>query len=161
MINKQNGKTQGNIRRRKKLISLKIRSANRFGKKPALTAPKHPRNAFRPDSGFLDAAQLKVLKSWRKTEDLLSVAQFRNCTTLSFALSFSMPYNEQFTYGVVREGVIAENFPQISAKLPQTFRRLSAPFPYAINFLFCKFPRTFRRISANFPQKPFANAPHK
>ena len=32
---------------------------------------------------------------------------------------------QQFTYGVVREGVIAENFPQISAKFPQNFRTLS------------------------------------
>ena len=30
---------------------------------------------------------------------------------------------QQFTYGVVREGVIAEDFPQISAKFPQNFRK--------------------------------------
>ena len=33
--------------------------------------------------------------------------------------------DQQFTYGVVREGVIAENFPQISAKFPRNFRTLS------------------------------------
>ena len=59
--------------------------------------------------------------------------------------------------GVVREGVIAENFPQISVKFPQTFRRISAPFPGAIKR---SCPRTFRRISANFPQRPLiANDP--
>ena len=31
---------------------------------------------------------------------------------------------QQFTYGVVREGVIAENIPQLFAKIPQTFRTL-------------------------------------
>ena len=66
---------------------------------------------------------------------------------------------QQFTYGVVREGVIAENFPQISAKCPQTFRRISAAFPGAIKRSFrelsAEFPQNFRRISANFPQKPF------
>ena len=54
---------------------------------------------------------------------------------------------QQFTYGVVQEGVIAENVPQISAKFAQTFRTLS--WRNKTNFL-----RTFRRISANFPQKP-------
>ena len=56
---------------------------------------------------------------------------------------------QQFTYGVVREGVIAENFPQY-------FRRISAPFPGAIK-------RSFRELSAEFPQTcrktPFANDP--
>ena len=32
------------------------------------------------------------------------------------------PYSQQFTYGVVREGVIAEMYPQISALFPQNFR---------------------------------------
>ena len=62
----------------------------------------------------------------------------------------------QFTSGVVGEGVIAENIPQISAKFPQTFRRISAPFPGGIK-------RSFRELSAEFPQnfrkKPFANDP--
>ena len=40
------------------------------------------------------------------------------------------PDFQQFTYGVVREGVIAENFPLISAKFPQNFRKLSAEFPH-------------------------------
>ena len=35
--------------------------------------------------------------------------------------------NQHFTYGVVGEGVTAENFPQLSAKFPQ----LSAEFPHA------------------------------
>ena len=69
----------------------------------------------------------------------------------------------QFTYGVVREGVIAENFPQISAKFPQTFRRISAPVPDAVKRILYKFPRIFRRFSAEFPQtfrkRPFANDP--
>ena len=53
--------------------------------------------------------------------------------------------DQQLTYGVVREGVIAENFRQISAKFPQTFRRISAPFPGAIKLISLQ-------ISANFPQ---------
>ena len=67
-----------------------------------------------------------------------------------------MGFSQQFTYGVVREGVTAENFPQISAKFPQTFRRISAPFPGAIKCISLQ-------ISANFPQNfrknPFANDP--
>ena len=64
-----------------------------------------------------------------------------------------MRCGHSFTYGVDREGVIAESFLQNSAKVLQTFRRISAPFPDAIS-----------RISANFPQnfakkKPFANDP--
>ena len=63
---------------------------------------------------------------------------------------------QQFTYGVVWEGVTAEKIPRISAKFLQTFRRTSAPFPAAIK-------RVFREISAKFPQtfrkKPFANDP--
>ena len=63
---------------------------------------------------------------------------------------------QQYTYGVVREGVIAEIFPQISVKFPQTFRRISAPFPGAIK-------RIFRELSAEFPQTfrkdPFDNDP--
>ena len=35
---------------------------------------------------------------------------------------------QQFTYGVIREGVIADNFLLISEKFPQTFRRISAPY---------------------------------
>ena len=62
---------------------------------------------------------------------------------------------QQFTYGVVREGVIAENFPQISAKFPQTFRRISAPFPGAIERSFrelcAEFPQNFRKLSAKTP----------
>ena len=66
---------------------------------------------------------------------------------------------QQLTCGVVREGVIAENSLQISAKFLRTFRIISAPFPDAIKRILCKFPR----ISAEFPQtfrkKPFANDP--
>ena len=57
-------------------------------------------------------------------------------------------------YGVVREGVIAENSPQMSAKVPQTFRRISTPLPDAINLFFSQFLRIFHGISANFLQKP-------
>ena len=62
--------------------------------------------------------------------------------------------SQQLTYGVIREGVIAENFPQISAKFPQTFRRISAPFPGAIKRISLQISANFHRISANFPQKP-------
>ena len=66
------------------------------------------------------------------------------------------PKCQQFTYGVVREGVIAEKFLLISEKFPQTFRRISAPFPGAINCISlqisAKFPQNFRK-------KPFANDP--
>ena len=41
--------------------------------------------------------------------------------------------SQQFTYGLVREGVIAENFPQISANFPQNFLTQSN--------LFWEFPR--------------------
>ena len=67
--------------------------------------------------------------------------------------------NQQFTYGVVREGVIAETLLQISAKFPQTFRRISAPFPDAMK----RISANFREVSAEFPQtfrkNPFANDP--
>ena len=63
--------------------------------------------------------------------------------------------DQQLTYGVVREGVIAENFPQISAKFPQTFRRISAPFPGAIKLISLQisanFPQNFRKLSAKTP----------
>ena len=62
--------------------------------------------------------------------------------------------SQQFTYGVVREGFIAENFPRNSANFPQNFRRISALFPDAIKRIL-----TFRKIFANFPQNPFANDP--
>ena len=52
--------------------------------------------------------------------------------------------SQQFTCGVVREGVIAEIFRRFSAKFLQTFRRISTPFPDAIKrIFFCKFPRIF------------------
>ena len=60
--------------------------------------------------------------------------------------------NQQFTYGVIREGVIAEKLPQIFAQIPQTFCRISAPFPDAIKRIFANFPQNFRK-------KPFANDP--
>ena len=59
----------------------------------------------------------------------------------------SKQISQHYTYGIVREGVIAENFPQISVKFPQTFRRISAPFPGAIK-------RIVRELSAEFPQRP-------
>ena len=57
---------------------------------------------------------------------------------------------QQFTYGVVWEGVIAEDFTQISAKFPQTYRRISAPFKQ--NEFSANFPQNFRK-------NPFANDP--
>ena len=52
--------------------------------------------------------------------------------------------NQQFTYGVVRKGVIAEKF-------PQNFREVSKEFLHS----FCKFPQNVHRISAKlFLQKP-------
>ena len=56
--------------------------------------------------------------------------------------------NRQFTYGVVREGVIAENVPQMFRDISATFHRISAPFRDAIKRILCKLPQTFRRISA-------------
>ena len=64
-----------------------------------------------------------------------------------------------FTYGVVREGVIAENFPQS----PRNFRKLSAEFPHPFLTQWNVFLANFRKISAEFPQTfrndPFANDP--
>ena len=65
------------------------------------------------------------------------------------------PLDQQFTYGVVGEGVIAEKFPQISAEFPPT------PFPDAITCIVYTFPQTFCRIPANFPQKHLRKRPHK
>ena len=66
------------------------------------------------------------------------------------------PVLQQFAYGVVREGVIAEKFPQISAKFLQNFCTLSwrnSTYVFA----------NFRDFSAEFPQtfrkNPFANDP--
>ena len=45
---------------------------------------------------------------------------------------------------------------EISTKVPQTFCRISAPFPDAMSTFFCflcKFLRIFRGISGNIPQK--------
>ena len=54
---------------------------------------------------------------------------------------------QQFTYGVLREGVIAENSLQISTPLPDAIKRI--------------FFANFHEISAEFPQtfckNPFAN----
>ena len=71
-----------------------------------------------------------------------------------------MDQDQQFTYGVVREGVIAENIPQISAKFLQTFRRITAPFPGNETHFFANFRdflQNFRKLSAK--KKPFANDP--
>ena len=61
--------------------------------------------------------------------------------------------NQQLTYGVIREGVIAENF-------PRNFRKLSAEFPHP--FL-AQYFANFREFSAEFPQtfrkNPFPNDP--
>ena len=66
---------------------------------------------------------------------------------------------QQFTYGVVREGVIAENIPQS----PRNFRKLSAEFPHPSLTQWNVFFANFRKISAEFPQTfrndPFANDP--
>ena len=66
------------------------------------------------------------------------------------------------SYGVER--LIVENFPQISVKFPQTFRRISAPFPGAIKRISlqisAKFPQNCRKLSAKtFRKNPFANDP--
>ena len=58
---------------------------------------------------------------------------------------------QQFVYGVVREGVIAEHFPQISAKYPETFRRISASFLDAIKFFFFPSFLFSRKLSAEYP----------
>ena len=60
---------------------------------------------------------------------------------------------EQFTYGVVREGVIAENFLRISANFPQNFCTLSWHNKKTFSAKFTQnFPQTFHK-------NPFANAP--
>ena len=73
------------------------------------------------------------------------------CAQSSAIMHFCGPFSA--IHGVVREGVIAENVPPISAK----FQQLSAEFPHP--FLTC-FPN-FRELSGEFPQasrkKPFAN----
>ena len=59
--------------------------------------------------------------------------------------------------GSFRKGSLQKEFLQISAKFPQTFRRISAPFPDAIKRIFqisAKFPQNFSKLSA---KKPFAN----
>ena len=59
--------------------------------------------------------------------------------------------DQQFTCGVVREaskGVIAKTFPQMSAKIPQTFCRISTLFPDAIKiqrFFFANFSAKLSR----------------
>ena len=61
---------------------------------------------------------------------------------------------QQFTFGVVREGVIAEkcsaNFGEISANFPQDLRALSwrnkTYFLFSANFL-----QNFRKLSAKTP----------
>ena len=87
---------------------------------------------------------------------LMNVSQGRYRITVSASCCQHADKFQQFTYGVVREGVIAENFPRVSAKFPQTFRRISAPFPGAIR-------RSVRELSAEFPQtfrkNPFVNDP--
>ena len=65
---------------------------------------------------------------------------------------------QQFTYRVVREGVITETFPQISAK----FQQLSAEFLHSflmqwINRIFANFRKHFRRKRS--AKKPSANDP--
>ena len=40
-------------------------------------------------------------------------------------------WSQRFTYRVVREGVIAEKCPQMSANFPQNFRKPSAKKPFA------------------------------
>ena len=81
--------------------------------------------------------------------------------TPDYEIKFSP--NQQLTYGVVREGVIAENFPQFSAKFPQTFHRISAPFRSLSWRNKTRFFANFRKFSADFPQtfrkNPFANDP--
>ena len=65
------------------------------------------------------------------------------------------PKHQQFThFGVVREVVIAEHFPQMSAKFPQTFRRISKPFPDA-NVFSAKFLRTLTLQSLLFSFSDF------
>ena len=65
----------------------------------------------------------------------------------------------QFTYGIVREGVIAEIFPKMSAKFPQLSAEFPHPFLTQSNVSFAN----FRELSAEFPQtfrkNPFANDP--
>ena len=56
---------------------------------------------------------------------------------------------QQFTYGVAREGAIAEN-------VPQTFRRISAPFLDAIK---CICLQISAKIPQNFRENPFASDP--
>ena len=53
-------------------------------------------------------------------------------------------YSQQFTYGAVREGIIAENLPQISAEFPDTIKRIF----YCANF---------RDLSAEFRKKKKKN----
>ena len=53
---------------------------------------------------------------------------------------------------VVRERGRCSKFSTNFREIPQTFHRISAPFPDAIKRTFREFPQSFRRISANFPQ---------
>ena len=96
---------------------------------------------FWPSWKCKSSHQRERLHSYRETSLIKLAFAFLEMTR------FSSEVNQQFTYGVVREGVIAEHFPQISAKFPQTFCRISAPFPDATK-------RIFHRISQTFRQKP-------
>ena len=66
--------------------------------------------------------------------------------------SNSIAFSQHLTCGVVREGVIAENFPQISANFPQNFRTLSWRNETHFFANFAEFfPQNFRKLSAKPP----------
>ena len=108
-------------------------------------APAEIRGYFSKISGFWEAFFLA--QNRRRASTQKSTAKLKSKLE-SFAAKIhkDLPLIQQFTYGVVQEGVIAEKFPHLSAKFLQNFRTLSRR--NATYFL-----RKFRELSTEFPQK--------
>ena len=80
--------------------------------------------------------------------NFINIIRTEDCTPKGRA-----PFFQQFTHGVVQEGVIADI---CFKKCPQTFRRILALFPDTVKRTSAKIPQNFRK---HFRKNPFANDP--